>query len=44
MPNFTGAGQSDAAGYDTARLERLRAIKRERDPQGVIRSNKPVGD
>ena len=42
MPNFTGAGQADAAGYDTARLERLRAIKRDRDPQGVIRSNKPV--
>ena len=42
MPNFTGAHQSDAAGYDTGRLERLRAIKRERDPRGVIRSNKPV--
>ena len=42
MPNFTGAGQSDAAGYDATRLERLRAIKLERDPQGVLRSNKPV--
>ena len=42
MPNFTGAGQADAAGYDAARLDRLRAIKRDRDPEGVIRSNKPV--
>ena len=42
MPNFAGAQQADAAGYDAARLERLRAIKRRRDPRGVIRSNKPV--
>ena len=42
MPNFTAVGQSDEAGYDAERLARLRAIKRERDPQGVIRSNKPV--
>ena len=42
MPNFTGAGQADAAGYDADRLDRLRAIKRDRDPDGVIRSNKPV--
>lgn len=42
MPNFTPVGGDDAAGYDAARLARLRAIKLERDPSGVIRSNKPV--
>lgn len=42
MPNFIGEGQDDTTGYDQARLERLRQIKRERDPHGVIRSNKPV--
>jgi hypothetical protein len=42
MPNFIGEGQDDATGYDGERLARLQAIKRERDPMGVIRSNKPV--
>jgi hypothetical protein len=42
MPNFVGAGQDDASGYDTVNLQRLRAIKLRRDPFGVIRSNKPV--
>jgi hypothetical protein len=42
LPNFTGSGQSDSAGYDADRLARLRAIKADRDPNGVIRSNKPV--
>lgn len=42
MPNFIGEGQDDATGYDAERLARLQAIKRERDPKGVIRSNKPV--
>jgi hypothetical protein len=42
MPNFTAAGQADEAGYDAERLARLRQIKRAQDPQGVIRSNKPV--
>ena len=42
MPNFIGEAQDDTTGYDAARLERLRTIKRERDPHGVIRSNKPV--
>ena len=42
MPNFVGEGQDDATGYDAERLARLQAIKRERDPRGVIRSNKPV--
>jgi FAD/FMN-containing dehydrogenase len=43
MPNFTAAEQSDEVGYDADRLARLREIKRQRDPRGVIRSNKPVG-
>jgi hypothetical protein len=42
MPNFTAADQADEAGYDAERLARLRQIKRAQDPQGVIRSNKPV--
>lgn len=42
MPNFTGLGQQDDAGYDADRLARLQQIKRERDPYGTIRSNKPV--
>jgi hypothetical protein len=42
MPNFIPVGGADAAGYDAARLARLRAVKAARDPQGVIRSNKPV--
>ena len=44
MPNFTGEGQQDAAGYDSDRLARLQRIKLERDPYGTIRSNKPVLD
>jgi hypothetical protein len=42
LPNFVPVGGSDAAGYDAGRLERLRRIKAERDPRGIIRSNKPV--
>lgn len=42
MPNFVPVGGVDAAGYDAARLGRLRAVKTARDPEGVIRSNKPV--
>jgi len=42
LPNFCGEHQRSNDGYDEARLERLRAIKRARDPHGVIRSNKPV--
>jgi FAD/FMN-containing dehydrogenase len=42
MPNFIGEGQDDATGYDAERLARLQATKRERDPKGVIRSNKPM--
>ncbi len=42
MPNFVPLGGADAAGYDAARLARLRAIQAARDPLGVIRSNKPV--
>jgi FAD/FMN-containing dehydrogenase len=42
MPNFTGGAQSDDAGYDPETLSRLRQLKQQRDPLGVIRSNKPV--
>jgi hypothetical protein len=42
LPNFTGAEQDNASGYDPATLARLRHVKRARDPHGVIRSNKPV--
>jgi hypothetical protein len=42
LPNFIGQGQDEASGYDFATLERLRAIKRERDPLATIRSNRPV--
>ncbi|MGW4241321.1 FAD-binding oxidoreductase [Nocardia sp. NPDC004722] len=41
---FLAPGESAAAAFDTATLDRLRAIKRERDPQTVIRSNYPVLD
>ncbi|MGZ4631697.1 MAG: FAD-binding oxidoreductase [Actinomycetes bacterium] len=40
--NFLGAGQDPSAAYTPAALARLRAIKLERDPAGVIRSNRPV--
>ncbi|MGV9839055.1 FAD-binding oxidoreductase [Nocardia niigatensis] len=39
---FLAPGESAAAAFDAATLDRLRAVKRDRDPQGVIRSNYPV--
>jgi hypothetical protein len=42
MPNFVPVHGSDASGYDAGRLQRLRRIKADRDPRGLIRSNKPV--
>jgi hypothetical protein len=42
LPNFTGAAQDAAAGYDDATLRRLRRLKEQRDPFGTIRSNRPV--
>ncbi|MDP3894718.1 FAD-binding oxidoreductase [Nocardioides sp.] len=42
LSNFTGEHQDNAAGYEPATHERLQRIKRERDPGGRIRSNKPV--
>jgi FAD/FMN-containing dehydrogenase len=42
MPNFGGVHQPVADGFDATRLARLRQIKRDRDPRGTIRSNKPV--
>lgn len=44
MPNFVPVGGSDAAGYDAARLTRLRTIKTERDPEDVIRSKQARPD
>ena len=42
MPNFLADGDATASAYRPEVLERLRRIKTERDPDGVIRSNKPV--
>lgn len=42
LPNFGGDHQDANDGYDLATLERLREVKRRRDPNGTIRSNKPV--
>ena len=43
MPNFIGDGQADTAGYDAGRAGPAAArSSAQRDPQGVIRSNKPV--
>jgi hypothetical protein len=42
MPNFTPDGAPNSVCYPPETLERLRRIKLERDPQGTIRSNKPV--
>ncbi|MBF6179391.1 FAD-binding oxidoreductase [Nocardia otitidiscaviarum] len=39
---FLGAADTAAAAFDDAALARLRAVKRERDPHGVIRANFPV--
>ncbi|AYF72753.1 FAD-binding oxidoreductase [Nocardia yunnanensis] len=39
---FLAPGESAAAAFDAATLDRLRAVKRDRDPSGVIRSNFPV--
>ncbi|MEC3916725.1 FAD-binding oxidoreductase [Nocardia sp. CDC160] len=39
---FLAPGESAAAAFDAVTLDRLRAIKRDRDPRNVIRSNYPV--
>ncbi|WP_040812196.1 FAD-binding oxidoreductase [Nocardia concava] len=39
---FLAPGESAAAAFDATTIDRLRAIKRDRDPQNVIRSNYPV--
>ncbi|MFE5284053.1 FAD-binding oxidoreductase [Nocardia sp. NPDC056611] len=39
---FLSPGESAAAAFDPATLDRLRAVKRERDPHNVIRANFPV--
>jgi FAD/FMN-containing dehydrogenase len=42
LPNFVGQHQESNDGYETDTLARLQSLKRELDPRGVIRSNKPV--
>jgi FAD binding domain len=42
MFNFLGGAADPAQAFTPDALERLRAIKAERDPFGVIRSNRPV--
>ena len=42
MFNFLGHGADPSAAFSSEALARLRAIKTERDPFGVIRSNRPV--
>jgi len=42
MPNFTPDGAPNSVCYPPETLAWLRRIKLERDPQGTIRSNKPV--
>ncbi|MFI6534613.1 FAD-binding oxidoreductase [Nonomuraea sp. NPDC050547] len=39
---FVASGESAAAAFSAQTLQRLRAIKRARDPEGVFRSNFPV--
>ncbi|MET9289535.1 FAD-binding oxidoreductase [Nocardia beijingensis] len=39
---FLTPGETADAAFDSATLDRLRAIKRARDPHGVIRANYPV--
>ncbi|MFI6297794.1 FAD-binding oxidoreductase [Nonomuraea sp. NPDC050790] len=39
---FLAAGESAAAAFSEETLQRLRAIKRARDPEGVFRANYPV--
>ncbi|APA95960.1 FAD-binding oxidoreductase [Nocardia seriolae] len=39
---FLAPGESAAAAFDTATIDRLRALKRDRDPHNVIRANYPV--
>ncbi len=41
--NFLGANSDPSSAVSAASLTRLRAIKREVDPSGVFRSNRPLG-
>ncbi|MEK8227137.1 hypothetical protein NKG05_15280 [Oerskovia sp. M15] len=39
---FLAPGERAAAAFDQGTIDRLRAIKRARDPHGTLRSNFPV--
>lgn len=41
--NFLAPEQNAADAFDTATLARLREVKQHRDPDGIFRSNHPVG-
>ncbi|WP_350347710.1 FAD-binding oxidoreductase [Agromyces sp. G08B096] len=43
VPTFLGGGSTLADAYGPEVLERLAAVKRRVDPEGVIRSNRPLG-
>ncbi|MRG60333.1 FAD-binding protein [Agromyces sp. CFH 90414] len=42
IPTFLGAGATLADAYDRAALDRLAAVKQRVDPDGLIRSNRPL--
>ncbi|KQP01316.1 FAD-binding oxidoreductase [Leifsonia sp. Leaf264] len=42
VPSFLGSGTGLADAFDDASLARLRAVKERVDPNGVIRSNRPL--
>lgn len=42
VPSFLGSGTALADAFDDASLARLRAVKERVDPNGVIRSNRPL--
>lgn len=42
VPNFLGAHGDPLRARPASTVDRLRAIKTERDPHGTIRSNRPV--
>jgi hypothetical protein len=43
VPTFLGLGTSLADAYSTDVVDRLAGVKRRVDPDGIIRSNRPLG-